>query len=453
MDIIRLIRQQADLRPSNVALHCFGAGGPITYGELIEQAEKIAAWLESRGCQRTDRCGLMIEEGSGFLINALGILAAGLCISPIGLFLPAEERDFIIGSARLHWLLRANSQLVRFPFAAAVDAQADQDYRAVSPAYIRFTSGTTGVRKGVLLGHPTIFDRLNAADTVLKIQPEDRVWFTLPMADHFVVSILLYLSRGATIFTTCESRPESWPELVGEAKPTLIYGAPDFYEELVTSPVEKLTDVRLAISTSSLLAPKTQKAFLTRFGKQLSSALGIIEVGLLTTNSRADQPGSVGNPIPSYDVAILGEDGSPAVPGEIGQLYVQGPGLLDAYLAPWRPRSELLKRYGYPTGDFARQDENGFLFLAGRGKNRLQVNGLSFFCEEIESMLNSMPGILESRVFIDRGQLAAEIVGTTESFQTLPKLMHGNLDPRKVPATFRRVDRLPRTPNGKLLRH
>jgi long-chain acyl-CoA synthetase len=453
VEIIRLIRQQAEIRPSHIALHCFGAGGPLTYGELIQQVERVAAWLESRGCQPADRCGLIVEEGPDFLINALGILAAGLCLAPIGLFLPQGDHDFIIGSAGLHWLLQGKSQLVRFPFASPVDAHTDQDYRAVSPAYIRFTSGTTGARKGVLLGHPTIIDRLNAADTVLKIRPEDRVWFTLPMADHFVVSILLYLSRGATVITTREGQPESWRELVREAKPGLIYGAPDFYEQLVGSPVEELPGVRLAISTASLLAPKTQEAFSRRFGKPLSPALGIIEAGLLTIDFQADQAGSVGTPLPSYKVAILNEDGTPVMPGEAGQLYVQGPGLLDAYLAPWRPRSDLLKRYGYPTGDFARQDENGFLFLAGRGKNRLRVNGLSFFCEEIESILNTMPGILESRVFIDHGQLAAEIVGTTESIQTLPQLLRGKVDPRKVPSVFLRVDRLPRTANGKLLRH
>jgi long-chain acyl-CoA synthetase len=452
VDIIRLIRQQAEIRPGHVALHCFGARGRVTYGELIRRVDKVAAWLESRGCQPADRCGLMVEEGPDFLINALGILAAGLCFAPIGLFLPEEDHDFIIRSAGLHWLLRTKSQLVRFPFASTVDAQADQDYRAVSPAYIRFTSGTTGTRKGVLLGHPTIIDRLKAADTALKIRPEDRVWFTLPMADHFVVSILLYLSRGATVITTRDALPGSWRALVREAKPTLIYGAPDFYEELVTSPVEELPGVRLAISTASLLAPKTQEAFLRRFGRPLSPALGIIEAGLLTLDFQAGQIGSVGPPIPLYKVAILNEDGTPVIPGEVGQLHVQGPGLLDAYLAPWRPRCEFLKRYGYPTGDFARQDENGFLFLAGRGKNQLQVDGLSFFCEEIESILNTMPGIVESRVFVDHGQLVAEIVGTTDSIQTVRQLMRGNVDPRKVPSVFRRVDHLPRTANGKLLR-
>lgn len=453
MDIISLIRQQADIRPGHVAFHCFGADGPITFGELVQRADDVAAWLQSRGCQPTDRCGLMVEEGPDFLINALGVLFAGLCLAPIGLFLAAEERDLIIRSAGLHWLLQAESHLVRFPFAPVVDTRADQDYRAVSPAYIRFTSGTTGVRKGVLLGHPTIIDRLNAANSVLNIRPEDRVWFTLPMADHFVVSTLLYLSRGASIYATRELSSESWPELVREAKPTLVYGAPDFYEKLVMSPIKDLADIRLAISTASLLAAKTQDTFLMRFGKHLSSALGIIEVGLLTINLQVDQPGSVGTPIPAYRVAILNEHGMPVLPGEVGVLHVQGPGLLDAYLSPWRPRLELLNRYGYPTGDFARQDERGLLFLAGREKNHLQVDGLSFFCEEVESILNTMPGIRESRVFIDRGQLAAEIVGTVESIQTLPQSMHGYLDPRKVPAIFHRVDRLPRTPNGKLLRH
>jgi long-chain acyl-CoA synthetase len=393
-----------------------------------------------------------MADGSEFLIAALGILAAGLCLVPIATFLPAEERDYVLGAARLHWLYQRYSELSRRPFADPVDGRNDEDFRACEPAYIRFTSGTTGRRKGILLGHKAIVNRLDAANTVLEVASSDRVWFALPMADHFVVSILLYLSRGATVIRV--SKQENWRTIAEKDRPTITYGAPGFYDSLARSDVASLDSLRLAISTTAPLPRNSAADFVQRFNKNLNPALGIIEVGLLTVNTRADKIGSVGRPMPAYTVTLVGENGEPVQPGEVGELHVKGPGLLHAYLAPWRPARQFMKKFGYATGDFARIDEDGYLFLAGRGKNRLQVNGLEFFCEEVETILNSLPGIEESRVFLDsRSQtLAAQVVGTPGPAERLVELLRERIDWRKVPKSFRIVDDLPRTANGKLRR-
>jgi acyl-coenzyme A synthetase/AMP-(fatty) acid ligase len=110
--------------------------------------------------------------------------------------------------------------------------------------------------------------------------------------------------------------------------------------------------------------------------------------------------------------------------------------------------------YGYATGDFARIDAEGYLFLAGRGKNRLLVNGIEFFCEEVETVLNSLPGVAESRVFVDRFSqtLSAELVGSPGPTERLVETLKGLIDSRKVPKSFVIVQDLPRTPNGKLRR-
>ena len=125
--------------------------------------------------------------------------------------------------------------------------------------------------------------------------------------------------------------------------------------------------------------------------------------------------------MPAYSVTLVGKDGKPIETEEIGELHINGPGLLDAYLAPWRPVRLLLKQYGYPTGDFARIDKDGYIFLAGRGKNRLQINGIQFFCEEVETILNTLPGIEESRVFFDSKSqtLSAEVVGSPGATERL----------------------------------
>jgi acyl-coenzyme A synthetase/AMP-(fatty) acid ligase len=456
VDIVDLILAQAQRRPEHPA-YIFQSGhgkSQISYGQLAEDFEHFAKRLIGRGCRPHERCGLIAAEGPGFLVRALGILRAGLCIAPIAKAIAETERDFVIDAAQLHWLFTDRDDVWRFPFGGPVDGQADRSFNEVNPAYIRFTSGTTGRRKGVLLGHDTVIDRLSAADDLLQIRADDRILFLLPMADHFVVSTLLYLSRGATVIASETSDPESWRELCRAHRPTLIYGPPHAYRRLAKIDITGLEELRIAISTTSMLQAAIARDFAARFGRPLSAALGIIEAGLVTMNTSPGYFDSVGKPLPAYRLTIVNENGVPVGPEEIGEIHVAGPGLLDAYLAPWRPRSTLLRPHGFPIGDFARLDAGGFVYLLGRGKNRLQVDGLQFFSEEVETILNTMPGIRESRVYLEpvSGKLVAEIVGASANFAGLANLLRQQIDPRKVPREFRPVTRLPRTATGKIRR-
>lgn len=452
MHILTLIRRQAEIRPDHLAFSSLDGGDRVTYRQLIGRVDDVAQSLTERGCRRGERCGLILADGADFLQSALGVLKAGLCLVPIATFLPEQEKDFLIKAAGVDWLLQEDYRLYRLPFAKPVDDRNDEDFRACDPAYIRFTSGTTGLRKGILLGHKTILDRLDAANAILQIKSDDRIWFALPMADHFIASLLLYLSRGATVLTASTSANRR--QIAHGYRPTIIYGSPDFYQDLTESDIGALDSVRLAISTTAPLPAQVAESFARRFSKNLNPALGIIEVGLLTLNTRADKVGSVGLAMPAYSVTLVGKDGKPIETEEIGELHINGPGLLDAYLAPWRPVRLLLKQYGYPTGDFARIDKDGYIFLAGRGKNRLQINGIQFFCEEVETILNTLPGIEESRVFFDSTSqtLSAEVVGSPGATERLSELLLQKIDPRKVPRRFHVVENLPRTPSGKLRR-
>ena len=452
MDILTIIRRKAETQPDRLAFARLEGGESVTYQQLIERVDSTVQWLTERGCRPGERCGLMLADGADFLGSALGILGAGLCLVPIGTFLPEKDKDFVIKAAGVHWLLRENYRLFRMPFAGPVDDRNDEEFRACKPAYLRFTSGTTGLRKGILLGHRTILDRLDSANARLRITSEDKIWFALPMADHFVVSILLYLSRGATVLAV--STHANRRQIAYHQRPTVIYGSPDFYDGLIRSDIEALDSVRLAISTAAPLPEQVAERFMRRFGKSLNPALGIIEVGLLTLNSRPDKSGSVGLAMPAYAITLVGANGKPIKADEIGELHVNGPGLLDAYVAPWRSVRRLLGRYGYPTGDFARIDPDGYLFLAGRDKSRLQIDGIQFFCEEVETVINTLPGIEESRVFFDSNSqtLSAEVVGSPGPTDRLSELLLQKIDPRKVPRRFHVVECLPRTPNGKLRR-
>ena len=135
VNILDLIRKQAELQPNNVAFACVDSNESISYADLIRRVNAVADWLRGRGCQPFDRCGLHCPEGSEFLISALGILSAGLAIAPVSLNVLPLELDRIIGAAGLNWLLETEKKLIRFPFAGFVDNQANDRYEPLSRLY------------------------------------------------------------------------------------------------------------------------------------------------------------------------------------------------------------------------------------------------------------------------------------------------------------------------------
>ncbi len=121
MDILTLIRKIADNQSDCVAFCSLDSGDVVTYAELVQGADDTAKWLRLRGCRPGERCGLIMADGSQFLQSALGILSAGLCVAPIATSLPPCDKDRAMNAAGLQWLLQANRQLLRLPFAHAVD--------------------------------------------------------------------------------------------------------------------------------------------------------------------------------------------------------------------------------------------------------------------------------------------------------------------------------------------
>ncbi len=347
-------------------------------------------------------------------------------------------------------------------------ATADRDFGALDPAYLRFTSGTTSRRKGVILGHAAILARLEAANRGLGIGPADRILWLLPMAHHFVVSILLYLRFGASILLPAGSLAKSILELASGERATLLYASP-YHMNLLAKDASgvQLSDVRLAISTAEGLRPEIARAFATRFGRPVAQALGIIEVGLPVLNaaSAASKPGALGRPLPDYQVWLRGEDGAPVAPPtspeKTGEICIRGPGSFDAYLDPWTPAREVLVPDGFRTGDQGYFDSDGDLFLVGRRANRINMAGMKFFSEEVEAILDAHPLVRRSRVtpreHAHLGEIpVAELEPADPARSPTPAELKAHcrehLPAYKIPREFRVVESLPETVTGKLAR-
>ncbi len=238
MTIIDEIRLRAQQQPDHPALIVDRpAGEPellVSYAELVERMDRFAEELRAAGCQPYERIGLLASQGIGFVEAGLGILAAGLCFVPISNDYDGSALDGFVKRSQLHCLLRESDdfQVQRFLSARHVDGQGDAAFRALQPAYIRFTSGTTNERKGVIIGHQAISNRLMNANQALQIGPADRIMWMLPMAHHFVVSILLYLRYGATILFPRNYLSRPVLELANSHAATVFYASPYHYDLL-----------------------------------------------------------------------------------------------------------------------------------------------------------------------------------------------------------------------------
>jgi long-chain acyl-CoA synthetase len=446
-----------------------GEADAISYGELVGRMDALAARLRAGGLCEGERCGLVAKQGAGFVAGALAILAAGGCMAPIPDDATETANAELARRARLHWIAaEADGFALRAgPAPGPVDGADDSAFRALRPAYLRFTSGTTAERKGVLLGHDAILARLAAANRALAIGPEDRVLWLLPMAHHFVVSILLYLRHGATILLPASHLARPMLELASGARATVLYASPYHYQLLGKDASGLGLDAaRLAISTAEGLRVEIAERFRERFGRPLAQALGIIEVGLPVVNLAGAEakPTSLGRPLPDFDVWLRGEDGRPvaaSAPDRTGEVCIRGPGLFDAYLDPWLPARAVLEPDGFRTGDQGWFDADGDLHLAGRRKNRVNMAGMKFFSEEVEAVLDALPGVRRSRVVarehphlgeIPVAEIEPEDPAAPPARAALVAGCRSRLAAYKIPREFRIVAALPLTATGKLAR-
>ena len=473
MNVVDLVRASARSRPDAPALLlASGEGTPdqhVSYATLVRRFGAIEERLRAHGVAEGDRCGLIAKQGLSFVETALGILAAGGCLAPIPEDTAHRALEAHCAEAQLHHIVEARGDLslTRLRGFAPVDGAGDEAFRALQPAYLRFTSGTTSQRKGVILGHPAICARLENANRGLAIGPDDRVMWLLPMAHHFVVSILLYLSRGACVCVPTGSLARPVLELAQRAAATVFYASPFHYNLLAKDTSGAgLATLRLAVSTAEGLRAGVAAAFRARFGRPLVQALGIIEVGLPVINlaSAERKPQALGRPQPGYQVWLRGEDGKPLPwtgPDHTGEICIRGTGMLDAYLKPWTPAREVLEPDGFRTGDQGWFDDQGDLHLAGRRANRINLAGMKFFCEEVEAVLEKHPGVRRSRVSArchhHLGDIPVAEIEPVDPVQPPPRaelvaLCRERLPGYKIPREFTFVEELRTTPSGKVVR-
>jgi long-chain acyl-CoA synthetase len=448
----------------------------LTYRRLGDAIAAVAARLERAGVGPGACVGIHCPSGVGCIVHTYAVWRCGGCAVPIPVELAAVEKQELLRTIALNFVIseeEADSFLEPFgrgprrelsPGVGIVRVggrpEHPDGFEDINSAFIRFTSGTTGASKGVVLSHETILERIRAANTALMIGPGDRVVWLLSMAYHFAVSIVGYLSHGAAIVLPANRLAPAILDAAARHRGTLIYGSPTHYAWLAAVPQPpKLPVLRLAVSTTAPLDAALARRFATCFGLPLTQALGIIEVGLpfINTAFAADRPEAVGRVLPAYRLRM--EDLGLA--GGLGEVLLAGPGFLDAYYDPWQPRAEVMPGGWFRTGDIGELNADGCLFLRGRTKDVISVLGMKFFPQEVEAVLTAHPAVAAACVYAQPDARLGEVpcarvvavTGTTPALQAeLLQHCQRRLAGFKVPQRIEFVSKLERTASGKLIR-
>jgi long-chain acyl-CoA synthetase len=475
MNVYDTLLHSARQWPDRTAL--IDGAGALDYQTLWREIEALRIQLVRLGVREGQGVGVRAHNGRAFVIGALAALGCGAVVMPIHHQMKSAELSDMLARAPLCVIL--DDGCGQSPAGKAVSLAApggnglrftrlDGDQLPLAPsiedaAFVRFTSGTTGAAKGVVLTHRGVLERTRAANSGLGLTCEDRVLWVLPMAYHFYVSIILYLEAGAAIIVSADYLAQSILDAAWSHDATFLYVTPMHIRLLTAEGSGKALPppLKRVMSVSSRLHPQAARDFLARYRVPVAQGYGIIEVGLpiMNINEAAEHPEAIGRPLPDFDAAILNEGTNPVPEGQTGQLALRGPGMFAGYLSPARRRDEVLRENWFLTGDLAHRDSGGRIVLDGRTSSVIHVAGHKVFPEEVAAVLDTHPAVLRSRVTTrPHPQLGeavhAEVqlrdVNSPATPEELLAFCRRRLSSHKVPASIELVASLELTPSGKV---
>jgi long-chain acyl-CoA synthetase len=482
-----LLAERALAHPRASALR--EAGRDITYGQLWDAVRQTAAQLVALDVRPGDRV-LVVGENSLALVVLL--FAAGLCDAwavCVNARLTAREVDGIrdhCGARRAFYTdtvspdaaahgarhgamhVPAPALVGRWlvgPLDELVEPEPVHADGARQCAALLYTSGTTGRPKGVMLSHRSLLYVATMSSTLRRLAPADRVAGVLPLSHVYgLASVLLgTLHAGACLHLLPRFTPAAVLRMLAHDGITILQGVPALYARLLDAaggPVA--SGLRFIYAGGAPLTPPLKGRVEAAFGLPLHNGYGMTETAPTISQTRLDAPRgdtSLGHPIPGVEVRIDGAQ---------GELWVRGPNVMLGYYRDAAQTAAVLRPDGWlNTGDVARRDAGGALFIVGRTKELIVRAGFNVYPLEVETLLNAHPRVVQSAVvgrpaaegdeeviaFVEvRG--AAEQVEGVEGVEEagLHGWLAGQLAPYKMPARIVVLDTLPAGATGKVLK-
>lgn len=465
----------------------------LSYEALDRQSTWMAQQLRQHEVRGGDRVLLVGENCVALCVAFLALSKLDVWASVVNARLSAREIDLFIEHSGARLVIyfthisndakahsdRVNAVPFMTPFGEltigpiqhqALPEITDPDPKGQVAALV-YTSGTTGMPKGVMLTHANLLFVAHSAVKVRQLQPGDRIYGVLPMA-HVVglsTQFLGAMCGGASLLLSSRFAPEEVFDAFQNEGVTLFTGVPALYARLlewcrVNSKTIDAPDLRLISVAGAPLTPVLKSEVEAAFGLALQNGFGLTETGptIAQTPANASRKDcSVGPPIEHVEVRLVDDNGQNVAEGETGQLWVRTPGLMKGYYRSQKLTEEVISQDGwFNTGDLAFMQPDGSLVIAGRSKELIIRSGFNVYPLEVEEVLNTYPGVVQSAVVgretADNEEVVAFLelkAGSTLNQDEIHAFLRQRLSPYKVPLEIRVLASLPCAPSGKILKH
>ncbi|MGW2693203.1 long-chain-fatty-acid--CoA ligase [Streptomyces sp. NPDC001296] len=459
-----------------------------TYAELDERSARVAALLRAEGVHPGDRVALMLPNVPEFVVLYYGILRAGAIVVPMNPLLKAREIGYQLGdsgAALLFEWYRAPGEgaqgaaaagtrhIVVEPSSLAGLLSGHEPLAAVAEtagddvAVLLYTSGTTGRPKGAALTHAGLRHNTEVnTEHVQRMTAQDVVVGCLPLFHIFgqICAMSVAVHSGASLTLIPRFDPATVLEAVVRDGATVFDGVPTMYAALLQHPAEvDVPTLRMCLSGGASLPVEVLHGFERRFGCTVLEGFGMSETSPVVTFNHLDRPrkaGSIGTPIQDVEVRLLDEEGRDVGPGEVGELAVRGPNVMKEYWNLPEATAAAIPDGWLRSGDLARQDEDGFLYIVDRKKDLIIRGGYNVYPREIEEVLHEHPAVaLAAVVGVRHERLGEEVAaavvlreGAQAGAEELQQFVKDRVAAYKYPRMVWLVDALPTGPTGKILK-
>jgi amino acid adenylation domain-containing protein len=484
-----LFREQAQLNPGAVAIE--EGGKVVTYGELDRQSDAIAATLAGHGVQPGDAVAIALPRSAGLIAGILGILKAGAAYVPLDPSCPGSRLDLMLRESGATILIGEEGNAIGsgsvtrisidsclvLPSDSGVPASGFVPRPSSSPAYIMFTSGSSGVPKAVRVPHRGI-SRLVINTNYVQFMPGDVVAHasntSFDASTFEIWGALLHGARLVIVPTETLLSPQELAGFIRERAVSILFLTTPLFHHLAREIPGAFGSLRYLVTGGDALQPEAARAVLRAAPPaHLVNGYGPTEVTTFAVcHEVTDVPAEaasipIGRPISNTRAYILDAALEPVPAGISGELYLGGPGVAGGYLNdPERTAASFIpdpfsgdaSSRLYKTGDLARWRDDGVIEFLGRADNQVKIRGYRVEPGEIEAALLRHPRVREAMVLpradsTGQKQLAAFLVphpGAPIGPAELRAHLLGSLPDYMVPAAFAFLEALPLNANGKV---
>lgn len=477
------VRHHAMLQPDSPALRA--GEQSLSYRALDRRAAGCAMRLRDFDVVTNDRVMFVLPNCVEWVVLYQGALQAGAIPVPVNPLLAVAELAAIISdceprvvfahaamATQLRQCIGRISTVVDIDALPVASDEADPKPlpRAGSDdvALILYSSGSTGLPKGIELTHANIFWNAQAfAFDLLRLTPEDRGLTGLPLSHVFGHTCLFtaFLFAGASITLVERFDAAAILATIHSQRITVFMGVPTMYWTLLREDVPagcNLSSWRACVSGGQALPEDVHRKFEAKFGVAISEGYGMTEASPSVTGCRlwgsSRKSGSAGRPYLGVELRIVDDEGRDVARGELGEILVAGPGVARGYFRQPDLTAKTFRDGWLHSGDIGYLDTDGFLFVVDRKKEMIISGGYNIYPREIEEVAHAVEGIFEvAAIGVPDDRLGERIVayvvlnsGASVKEEALIQRCTDQLARYKVPREVRFMDALPRNATGKI---